>query len=70
MLRVMQERITVEKRRELLEKKLQGSIRIIDAVRMQIELYEGDMVKLRNERYKIEHELSMLEVEDEGGEKK
>ena len=66
----MQERITVEKRRELLEKKLQGSIRIIDAVRMQIELYEGDMVKLRNERYKIEHELSMLEVEDEGGEKK
>ena len=63
---MIQERITVEKRRELLEKKLQGSIRLIDAVRMQIELYEGDMVKLRNERYEIEHELSMLEVEYRG----
>ena len=70
--------LTAERKRELLEKELQGSTRLMDAVRKQIDLYEGDMVKLRNERYEIEHKLSVIEKEEreekekksEGGDKK
>ena len=62
-----EKKLTVERRRELLEKELQGNTRLIDAVRKQIELYEGDIVKLRNKRYELEHELSAVETEKEKG---
>jgi len=56
-------KLTVARKIELLKKEFQEKMRIIEAVRRLIETYEGDIVKLQNERNKIEHELFMLEIE-------
>ena len=53
--------LTAERRREILEKELQGNMRLIDSIRTQIRLYEEDIIGLRNKRYKIEHEISVIE---------
>ena len=57
-------KLTVERKIDLLRKEFQEKTRLIEAVRRLIETYEGDVVKLHNERNKIEHELFMLEIEN------
>ena len=58
-------KLTVERKIELLRKEFQEKMRLIEAVRRLIETYEGDIVKLQNERNEIEHEVFMLEIEKE-----
>ena len=63
-------KLTVERKIELLGKEFQEKTRLIEAVRRLVETYEGDIVKLQNERNKIEHEVFMLEIEKRKEEEK
>ena len=56
-------KLTVERKIELLGKEFQEKMRLIEAVRRLVETYEGDIVKLQNERNEIEHDVFMLEIE-------
>ena len=62
--------LTVARKIELLGKEFKEKTRLIEAVRRLMETYEGDIVKLQNERNKIEHEVFMLEIEKRKEEEK